>query len=292
MADLEQPVIVKKVKVAANEHHGGAWKVAYADFVTAMMAFFLLLWLLNASEQEVLDGLSNYFTPTTFTTSDPSGSNNVFGGTTPNEPGPDESKVPQSRDTQANTTSGNLSTNQENTGAEDTDSTGSAGEINADDEQRRFDQAKQNLEAQLSDLPVELAALKETFKIDITKEGLRIQLVDSQDRENFQRGTDELTNQAEMALRLLTDIAITLPNPISITGHTGTGETATEPENWELSVDRANAVRRGLTSNGLPTMRVDSVIGVADSDPLIPDNPDSPQNRRMSIVLLRQAEIP
>ena len=290
MADLEQPVIVKKVKIQEEGAHGGAWKVAYADFVTAMMAFFLLLWLLNATEQEVLDGLSNFFTPTTRTTSAPSGSGNLFGGQTPNDPGPTQDKRAQSPDASEGSATGDINSNDSATGAEDEVSTGSPGEVNAQDEAKRFNQAKENLETQINELPPELADLQQTFKIDITDEGLRIQLVDSQQKSNFEQGTDELTDHARLALQLLSDIAVTLPNPISVTGYTATNE-ATEGL-WDLSIDRANAVRRGLAELGLGNRRFELVAGLGDTEPLIPENPNSPQNRRMSVVLLRQAETP
>ena len=290
MAKLDQQVIVKKVKVNEEGAHGGAWKVAYADFVTAMMAFFLLLWLLNASEQEVLDGLSNYFTPTTRTSSSPSGSGNVFGGATPNDPGPTQDKQTQSPDATDGSSQGDLNSEQEESGPKDEDSTGSPGQVNADEEEKRFNQAKQYLETQIEELPPELQTLKETIKLDVTDEGLRIQLVDSRDKAGFEPGTANLTDHTKLALRLLADIAATLPNPISITGHTGAGEG--DDGGWPLSIARANSVRRGLQTNGVQEGRFDTVIGVADTDPLIPENPSSPQNRRMSIVLLRQADPP
>lgn len=290
MADLEQPVIVKKVFINEEGAHGGAWKVAYADFVTAMMAFFLLLWLLNATEQEVLDGISNYFTPTTRTSSADSGSNNVFGGATPNEPGPTQDKRTQSQADSDGSSQGRQESEEDESGKNDETSSGSAGEVNAEDEERRFNQAKKNLEAHLNELPPELQDLKETMKIDITDEGLRIQLVDSRDKANFVEGSDQLTEHARLSLQLMSEIAVNLPNPISITGHTG-GEEAEEVK-WDLSVDRANSIRRGLGANGIPEVRFENVVGVADTDPLIPENPGSPQNRRMSIVLLREAPLP
>jgi chemotaxis protein MotB len=289
MADLEQQIIVKKVKVNEEGAHGGAWKVAYADFVTAMMAFFLLLWLLNASEQEVLDGLSNYFTPTTLTSSSPSGSGNVFGGSTPNDPGPSDSKIAQAADATGGTSQGDMNAQDQGSGAKDEYSTGSVGTVNSDEEENRFNVARRNLETQIDELPPELKSLKDTIKIDVTDEGLRIQLIDNSNDAIFERGTDVLTDHAKLALRLLADVATNLPNPISITGHTGSSEGV--PDIWELSVNRANAIRRGLTSNGLPGQRFETVIGVANTEPLIPDNLASPQNRRMTVVLLRQAPV-
>ena len=290
MADLEQPVITKKVMVQEEGAHGGAWKVAYADFVTAMMAFFLLLWLLNATEQEVLDGISNYFTPTALKTSAPSGSGNVFGGETPNDPGPTQDKSTQSPDTSQGTSQGELNSNEKDAGKKLEASTGSEGKVNAEEEEKRFAQAKKTLEAHIQQLPPELQSLKETIKIDITDEGLRIQLVDDRDKEHFKEGTDELSPHARNALRLLADIAVSLPNPISITGHTEPTEDVADA--WKLSIDRANATRRNLQRNGLPELRFHTVVGVGDSDPLIPENPSSPKNRRTTVVLLRQAPAP
>lgn len=290
MADLEQPVIVKKVKVQEEGAHGGAWKVAYADFVTAMMAFFLLLWLLNATEQETLDGLSNYFTPTVQTSSSPSGSGNMFGGQSPNDPGPTQDAETQSPDASEGSATGNINTDDNSEGRENEVTTGSDGQVNADDEAKRFNQAKDNLETQINELPPELADLKQTFKIDITDEGLRIQLVDTREKANFELGTHQLTNHAQMALQLLSDIAVTLPNPIAITGHTAGAEGV--DAHWNLSINRANSVRRGLSDLGIGEARIEVVGGLGDSSHLIPENPESPQNRRMSIVLLRQAPAP
>jgi chemotaxis protein MotB len=115
--------------------------------------------------------------------------------------------------------------------------------------------------------------------------------VDNNSHPHFEPSSDVLTDHAKISLRLLTDIAINLPNPITLTGHT-TPDESQDIGGWELSVDRANAIRRGLHRNGMPELRFDTVIGVGDSDPQIPENPNSSQNRRMTIVLLRRAPPP
>jgi len=288
MADQE--VIVKKKKVVVEGHHGGAWKVAYADFVTAMMAFFLLLWLLNATEQEVLDGLSNYFTPTAITDPGPSGAGGLFGGATATNPGPVQETQETTILTDESTATGELEAPNPGDGARQEVSTGSAGEVDFEREEKTFNTTKLLMEKSLDELPPELQDLKETIKIDITEEGLRIQILDNRRKSGFVRGTPELTDHARQALRFATQYIERLPNQLSVTGHTDADELPSD--NWRLSAQRANSARRELAAQGMPNQRFETVVGKADSDLLVPDEPTAAQNRRVSIVLLRRAPYP
>ncbi len=283
----DKPILVKKVKVPADEHHGGAWKVAYADFVTAMMAFFLLLWLLNATEQEVLDGISNFFTPTTQTSAGNSGSDGLFGGVTTNDPGPTDDRLAASSSDSETSADGELITDENKSGINDEESTGSAGPVNAEAEEKRFNTQKKLLEKSLDELPPELQTLNQSIRVDVTEDGLRVQIVDNRDEASFDPSSDKLTKHGRLALQFIGEYMARLPNKISITGHTA--RTPGETGNWQLSLNRSNAARRELQRVALPAQRFATVIGKADSEPLYIENPASPSNRRMTVILLRQA---
>ncbi|MCR9220723.1 MAG: OmpA family protein [Alphaproteobacteria bacterium] len=286
----DQEVIVKKKHIVVEVPHGGAWKVAYADFVTAMMAFFLLLWLLNATEQEVLDGLSTYFTPTTFTSSGQSGSGGVFGGETATNPGP----VTQTQDTasldETNPNVGTLDAADPGDGPEQEISSGSEGQVDFEAEEQTFNTTKRLMEKSLDELPPELQHLKEAIKIDVTEEGLRIQILDNRRRSGFVRGTPDLTDNARQALQFVMQYVERLPNQLSISGHTDASEAP--DDNWRLSAQRANSARRELARQGLPPQRFETVVGKADSELLTPEAPTAAPNRRISIIMLRRAPYP
>ncbi|MBP5856800.1 OmpA family protein [Marivibrio halodurans] len=286
----KQEVIVKKKKVVIEGHHGGAWKVAYADFVTAMMAFFLLLWLLNATEQEVLDGISNYFTPTVLTQSGSSGAGGLFGGASATNPGPVEQDQETSILTEDSTATGQLNANDPGEGANDETSTGSEGEVDFEAEEKTFNTTKNLIEKSLDEMPPELQDLKESIKVDITEDGLRIQVLDNRRRSGFVRGTSELTENARQALRFVSQYIERLPNRISITGYTDAEEAPREA--WQLSAARANSARRILRETGLPPQKFETVQGKAATELLVPEEPTSALNRRISIVMLRRAEYP
>ena len=145
-------ILTKKKKIPA-EGHGGAWKIAYADFVTAMMAFFLLLWLLNATEQEVLEGISNYFNPTTKQSSSASGSGGLLGGVTSNEPGPTDDQMHTAALDRQTSTKGSLESETQGSGKNWEESTGDVGEVNIEADKERFNKRKKLLEKQIDDLP-------------------------------------------------------------------------------------------------------------------------------------------
>jgi chemotaxis protein MotB len=293
MAD-GQAIVIKKVKKGGHAgHHGGAWKVAYADFVTAMMAFFLLMWLINTTTPEQKRGIADYFAPASVSPST-NGSGSILAGAAPGQDGvqgrgtssvierlsqitPRDFAPEATELTQANTTS-------------DSDEDALRSERSRR-EDAAFENAEMSLRQSLQDMP-ELAELSKHVLIDITPEGLRIQLVDQEGRPMFEPGSAEPTDRATTLLRAVARVVVQLPNRVTVAGHT---DAAPSPiagyTNWELSADRANATRRLLEGSGLDDDRVYQVSGKSGSEPLYPDDPYMPGNRRISIVLLREAPV-
>ena len=370
-----QPTIIKKIKKGGHgAPHGGAWKVAYADFVTAMMAFFLLLWLLNATTEEQKMGISNYFDPTAISRSARSGSGGVLGGTSitvpgalksatsppmissplvarpandpskdtnpegeeaqrgigdakagergsdakqfiqrgtemrrpagqagqPGEPGSpgdqaglgragssgtDQGQVGQQSDQQGNP--GQQSTGQGNPGQL---SQAQLDKMLADREDQKLREAAEQVKQAIQDR-IDLKSVAENVKLEITPEGLRIQLIDQDQKSMFPLGSANMQEGARKLMEEVAKIISPLPNKITISGHTdstpfkgGVGGYS----NWELSADRANASRRVLVANGVSDTRLQLVVGKADKDPLMPNEPAASQNRRISVVVLRE----
>ena len=285
----KSPIIIKKINKGAHGHHGGAWKIAYADFVTAMMAFFLLLWLLNSVTQEQLEGISNYFAPVTASQST-SGSGDILGGKTISEEGAAQNQT--SRDSVTVDlpppkagTGGEESTDTQDGATPDEEA---AKEVLKQKEQQQFEDAKEQLEATIESIP-QLKQMKESLLIDNTPEGLRIQLIDRNGLSMFPSGGSELYLHTKKLLEVAAEIIKSLPQKISISGHTdsvpfGGGN---DYSNWELSSDRANAARRWLKQIGISEERFDRVVGKAATEPLIPENPRLPANRRLAIIMLR-----
>ena len=270
-------IVIRRKKADQHEgHHGGAWKIAYADFVTAMMAFFLLMWLLGSTSKYDKEGISQYFnTPLSA----------LFSGTE------------TSTATRQNIVQGG--------GRDISDTRPGAGAMTqpsppvsraampqlADEDAQRLQELKQKLTSLIEHVPA-LNAYKDQIRIFITAEGLRIEIVDSQKRPMFGLGSTKLQ---PYAVTILTQIGATLndvDNPISIAGHTddvpyGGGENGYT--NWELSSERANAARRALVSGGMRVEKVLQVRGLADVLPLQGNDPNAPTNRRISILVMNQA---
>ena len=286
MAMDQQPIIIKKIKKSGGGHHGGAWKIAYADFVTAMMAFFLLLWLLNAVSQEQLEGIADYFAPTVSSTSQ-SGSGQILGGTTVAVDGALEDTVSRPSVTM------DLPPPSAGSGGEAMQDEPVQAEVDADEakkkaEQEQFDNAEKDLKEALETLP-EFQQMAQSLMIDNTPEGMRIQIVDQEGLSMFPSGSASMYDHTERVLGLVTEIIKKMPQDIAISGHTDAvpmGGDGTY-SNWELSSDRANAARRGLLRLGVPEKRIARVVGKAATEPLLPDNPTDAKNRRLSIVLMR-----
>ncbi len=288
----ESTIIVKKI-IKGGGHHGGAWKVAYADFVTAMMAFFLLLWLLNVTTDEQKAGLADYFAPTVASQST-SGSGGLLGGTTMS---PDGARI--SRTAPPTIVVELTPPKQRNPGDGEAES-GTGSEIDeaellnriAERERQQFREAEEMLRQAIQEVP-DLADLKKNLIVDNTPEGMRIQIVDQHKQSMFSSGSADMNPTTEKLMKTIADVVMRLPNRIAISGHTDSTpfRTANGYTNWELSSDRANASRRALIDAGLPPDRIASVSGKADTEPLIPEDPSLPSNRRISIVMLREAPV-
>jgi chemotaxis protein MotB len=357
--------IIKKEEVVEGGHHGGAWKVAYADFVTAMMAFFLLMWLLNATTEAQRKGLADYFTPMNVMSRNPSGSGQPFGGHTPYDQGtqasdkgavelipgrapppPDDdtdgeqqAPVPADRPLQPGQTvqanqsgqtkkangNANRETDQDGTKAPgggvahaesqtpskaeflahagagtnpkplpDAAATAAAAAQAAADAQVKasFEQAAEQIRQALAQDP-SLADMSRQVSIDITSDGLRIQLLDEDNQPMFPSGSTLLTERAKQLLQKVAPVLAQLTEPLILTGHTdATPYKFGGRTNWELSAERANATRRVLAEAGLPEDRFKEVAGRADRDPLLPGDPLNAANRRIAIVVQHSFHAP
>lgn len=291
--DNEKSIIIKKVKKGGGGgHHGGAWKVAYADFTTAMMAFFMLLWLLNVTDKETLDGLADYFTPTSASVSGSSGSGKPLAGTAMDSSG-----------TMGASASITRIQGPPPTAVNDTDNIARAKD-SSDTPQAQFedklrkedDQALNALENTLRQAvqeSPELARHKDQILIEQTPEGVRIQITDKDGRSMFRDGTAELYDYAQRLLREFGAIIATLPNRIAIKGHTDSSAfgKGSDYTNWELSADRANTSRRHLSRSGVSSDRFSEATGKAATEPLYPTDSTRAENRRITILVLREAPV-
>jgi chemotaxis protein MotB len=283
-----QPVVIKKVKkVIGGGHHGGAWKVAYADFVTAMMAFFLLMWLINTTSPEQKRGIADYFAPASVSRSS-QGSDGLLGGTAFQQDG-------------ARASGSNRQIDEELSAENDRSKTGTtisssmqAGVPSEDALEKAqakrnaatFASAEASLRQALQDLP-DYAELSKNIIIDSDEDGLNIQLVDQEGRAMFSGSSAEPLPRTQHLLNTVAKVIDRLPNQITISGHTDSAPAQRAGySNWELSADRANAARRILDKAGIESDRVFQVSGKGDREPLYPDDPDLPANRRISITLM------
>ncbi|MFO1068633.1 MAG: flagellar motor protein MotB [Geminicoccaceae bacterium] len=303
------PTIIRRVvEEGGHGHHGGAWKVAYADFVTAMMAFFLMLWLLSTSTEDTLKGLAEYFSDSSANDGPPGGVGGVLNGISvlPAEPIFDQpSSVPTATDPALPSLERHVPE------AEDAEllrrpdhADGMAGaaaaaaagddpgaEARAQREQAGFDAARAAILRGLERAP-ELRAFADNLVIEDTPEGLRIQIIDREGVPMFPSGSDRMYPHTQELLAVVSRAVRSLPNPVSIRGHTDARPFARGTyDNWRLSSDRANATREAMLAAGLPADRVAEVIGKADAEPLFPADPADPRNRRISVVL-RHLEEP
>ncbi|ODU52977.1 MAG: flagellar motor protein MotB [Lysobacteraceae bacterium SCN 69-48] len=278
--DEKPTVIVRRVKkVQGGGHHGGSWKVAYADFVTAMMAFFMVMWLVGALTTKQREAVSDYFkNPSPIAGASPApapgmngpggASNSMIklGGTMdlPKGPGAEFTRNP-------------------------TDATEAQRRAQ---EQQRLEALKKELEEAISKSQA-LEPFKDQLLLDLTPEGLRIQIVDKQNRAMFDLGSAQLMPYTSEILHEIAVFANRVPNRISLAGHTDTANYATTIgySNWELSADRANAARRALLEGGMAAAKVVRVVGFGPAVPFDAANPLNPINRRISIVVMtKEAE--
>ena len=280
--DAKPTVIVRRVKkVQGGGHHGGSWKVAYADFVTAMMAFFLVMWLLASTTQPERAGISEYFR-------NPSPLSGTSTTAAPGMAGPGGASTSMIRLGGATDISrGNSNDpfqNQREAIPNPVDE--------REREKQRLEALKQELEEAI-DKSQALEPFKDQLLLDITPEGLRIQIVDKQNRPMFDVGSAKLMPYTREILRELSRFINQVPNHISISGHTDTTAYSTQSgySNWELSADRANAARRALLEGGMDEAKVARVVGLASSVLFDKNDPQNPINRRISIVVMtKEAE--
>jgi chemotaxis protein MotB len=274
----KRPIIVKKVKKVAGGHHGGAWKVAYADFVTAMMAFFLLLWLLSTSSKATLEGISEYFTPTVGL-KDSQGIG-FKGGTSATE-GTVKSNTSQPGVVTGATPAGETPQNPENKAPSE------------DQEDNMFKQGASALREAITANKA-MAQYSDNISIEQTPDGLRIDLMDSEKYPMFEPNSANLTQHGQALLARMSTVIKRMPNYITVTGHTDASPVESGREGysaWELSTDRANAARRFLVRSGIEPERPTKIVGMADKDLLVPGEPRSPRNRRISILLMKGSHL-
>jgi chemotaxis protein MotB len=282
-------VIIKRIKKGGHAgHHGGAWKVAYADFVTAMMAFFLLMWLINTTTPEQKRGIADYFAPQSIAQT-VSGSGGVLGGKVMGEDaahaGGAQSVMQKQSPPSPSSTNKALASGAAAGGAGGTsDSTASANSAQDGD----FAHAAESIRQSVQDNP-DLANLSHQLILEQTPQGLRIQLVDQDGRPMFQQGSTEPMPYTKKLLAAVGAIIDTLPNRVSISGHTAGNDATSEGDDWKISSARADAARAMLQGGGLTSDRIYEVAGKAGSEPLLPEDPGASANRRISILLMREA---
>ncbi|WP_088184409.1 flagellar motor protein MotB [Sphingobium sp. Z007] len=269
-----RPIIVKKIIVEGHGgHHGGAWKVAYADFVTAMMAFFLLMWLLGATTEKQRKGLADYFTPTLVQMKENSaGSNGMFGG--------DSMMGKENYPTTGGQGNMAITIPRDASGTKD-----QGGKATRAADRQKFESIKKSLEERM--IAKGLGKLRKNVRFTETREGLRIDLIDEADFAMFAMGTDRLVPQARALISEVATVLQTMPNPLIVRGHTdglpyASGRTMT---NWMLSSSRAETTRKTLADSGIGNARFARIEGVADREPFIKNDAYDPRNRRMSIIL-------
>ncbi len=277
MSDKKPPIIVKRVKKVAGGRHGGAWKIAYADFVTAMMAFFLLMWLLGSTTKGDLEGIAEYFkTPLKVAMQGGSGSG-------------DSSSVIKGGGADLTRKTGQIQRGSTEAPKKTYNLKAAQAEI------ERIEVEKLKMLKKRLELAIESNATLRQFKrqllVDITSEGLRIQIVDEQNRPMFNLASAELQPYTKVILREIGAVLNDVQNRISLSGHTDSIQYANAGRgysNWELSADRANASRRELIAGGMDEGKMLRVVGLASSVPFQNAAPTDPVNRRISIIVMNK----
>jgi chemotaxis protein MotB len=278
--DSQRPIVIRRIKKSGGGHHGGAWKIAYADFVTAMMAFFLLMWLLGSTTEGDKKGIADFFNaPLKVALLGGSGAGDsshvVRGG------GQDLSR------TSGQVKEGDVPARRKLLNIKSLEAEQKRAEL------ARLEGLKKKVEDALAASP-KLAAMKSQIRLDMTRDGLRIQIVDEQNRPMFDSGSAVVKPYMRDLLREIGHVLFDVPNRITLEGHTDAqpfsgGERGYS--NWELSSDRANASRREIVAGGLPEDRMLLVQGLASSNLFVPAEPTNPMNRRISIIVMnREAE--
>jgi len=316
--DNNQPIIVKRIKKSAAGHHGGAWKIAFADFATAMMAFFLVLWLMSSATPEQKKAIAGYFQdPIGFTESASPYVIDLGGTPTPapdrtlnpeiqaqpdstqnkvnpdvqeradpndsNRVAPDPTEAPDQSDKRQP----NDAAQQQKDASQAKMDPSQAEKIAEQVDKERLELLLQELQNKIEQNP-ELQKFKDQILLEITQDGLRIQIVDAENRPMFDSGSPRLKSYFEDILLAMADTIRQVPNKISISGHTDAARYAGKGDfsNWELSAGRANAARRALIAGGYPEEQVARIVGYASSAPFDREHPLNPVNRRIDIIVL------
>lgn len=264
-------IIIKRKKVIAGGHHGGAWKVAYADFVTAMMAFFLLMWLLSASTEKQRKGIADYFSPTIPISPISAGGDSVMNGETV-----------LTQETLAKDGVGGVQSDQET--GEDEMQKGGPPTASKEDELAELETLLlgRSGESEVAD------DLLSHIVTRVTEEGLVIDVFAKEGNPLFEAGSATPTDKMRKIIEMISGVLSLIKNPLQITGHTdGTPFSSGDLDNWILSADRANAVRRDLLGNSIEADRFSRIIGEADRNLALPDLPEDPRNRRITMTILR-----
>jgi chemotaxis protein MotB len=277
MSEQKAPIIVKRIKKVAGGHHGGAWKIAYADFVTAMMAFFLLMWLLGSTAKGDLNGIAEYFkTPLKVAMQGGSGSG-------------DSSSVIKGGGTDLSRKSGQVKKGETINERKSYNLEAAKAELQRI-EAEKLKLLKGRLEAEIDANPT-LKQFKRQLLLDITTEGLRIQIVDEQNRPMFKLAGAELQPYTKVILREIGKVLNDVQNRVSLSGHTDAtpySNAGRGYSNWELSADRANASRRELVVGGMDEKKMLRVVGLASSVAFNQAAPFDPVNRRISIIVMNK----
>ncbi len=268
-------IVIKRIKKAGHGGHSAAWKIAYADFVTAMMAFFLLMWLLGSTTKGDLQGIAMYFqSPLKVALSGGSGAGDatslIQGG------------GPSLTQTVGQVKKGNTDDSKRSPNAQRAEQLKS--------ERERMQRLKQRLDAAILASP-KMAEFRNQIRVEITPDGLRIQIVDDLSRPMFALGSSVLQPYMREILHEIGKVLNDVDSKVALSGHTDAAPYAGGERgysNWELSADRANASRRELVAGGMNTDKIVRVVGLADSSPLVKDDPRSPLNRRISIIVLNK----
>ncbi|MDB5764368.1 MAG: motB [Herminiimonas sp.] len=272
-----RPIIVKRIKKSVSVHHSGAWKIAYADFVTAMMAFFLLMWLVGSTTKGDLQGIAEYFrTPLKVTMPGGSGSG-------------DSSSVIQGGGKDLTRQAGQVKKGETIPQKKVYDLKAAQAELEHT-EATRLIALKKRIEADIEASPV-LMPFKKQLLLDITTEGLRIQIVDEQNRPMFASAKAELQPYTKELLHEIGRVLNDVPNKISLSGHTDSTPYSNGDKgysNWELSADRANASRRELITGGMEETKIVRVVGLSSAVLMDRQNPQNPINRRISIIVMNK----
>ncbi|MDD3481896.1 flagellar motor protein MotB [Azovibrio restrictus] len=275
--DSSRPIVIKRIKKGGAASHGGAWKIAYADFVTAMMAFFLLMWLLGSTAKGDLEGIAEFFqNPLKLASSGGSGvgdaSSIIKGG------GKDLTR------SSGQVKQGDIEAEQKRLSIKEK-------KLEFERRERQaLEQLKGRIEKLIEDSP-QLRQFKNQLLLDITTEGLRIQIVDEQNRPMFDLASDQLKPYTQDILREIGTVLNEVPNRLSLAGHTDAAQFSGGAKgfsNWELSANRANSSRREMVAGGLDDHKVLRVVGLSSSVLFDPNDPLNPVNRRISIVVLNK----